>query len=141
MSEASVQPACTAFIHDVFCKEINKSSPVTAANAAIHLEIVIDAQTGSISMQLMTGSGAEKVISSVCPVSYAPEDATLLARNDSVQWNELISKAPAELMAMLPDAEAYEKQAGRFKGDLKGFNELMGLLVDELHASQRLYMN
>ncbi len=137
--DVQVTPACTTFIHEVFCKEINKSSPITAANSALHLEVIVDVEKGAIRVDLWTGLGAGEEVFSL--VRYAVEDAALLARNESVSWSELVANAPADVKAQLPDATAYAQQTELFQRDLTGFNELMGVLVDELHSSQRLYLN
>lgn len=71
----------TSFIHDVFSKEIVKSSPVTVANSALHLEVRIDAQTGAIDygVFMATERGDRGRFSFVavsdCQVSYALGDA------------------------------------------------------------------
>lgn len=140
-SSSQSTPSCTAFIHDVFSKEINKSSPIAAPNAALHLEIVVDVETAAIAVKLWTGAGAEQCVCADCPVAYAPEDAALLARNDTVNWKDLIATASTELSARLPQKEAYAAGVEKFKTDLGGFSELVEVLVDELHKAQQFYLN
>lgn len=74
----------SSFIHDVFSKEVVKSSPVNAADSALHLEIVIDEESGIKYSALMATGKTGNVFTftpvPVCRVEYQKEE-TFVARS------------------------------------------------------------
>ena len=164
----------TSFIHDVFSKEVLKSSPVTVADSAVHLEILIDDSCGiSYSALMAVGRNGNVVdFASVpkCEIEY-PKEETFVARSllhslqnspsaaavpfpSAKEFNEASLKefaemletlkassspAASELLSHLPDPAAYQKQAEKFKSELKGMHELVKLLCDQLRESQKIY--
>ena len=168
----------TSFIHDVFSKEVVKSSPVNAADSALNLEIIIDDDSDNCGIKysafMATGRNGnlfEFDIIPNCEIEY-PKEETFVARSllHSLQsssastgavafpsakefneaslneFSELYEKlksfpspAGSELLAHLPDPAAYQKQAEKFKSDLKGVHEMVKLLCDQLRESQKLF--
>lgn len=74
----------SSFIHDVFSKEVVKSSPVNAADSALHLEIVIGDDFGVKYAALMAsgrnGSIFDFAAVPECQVEY-PKEETFVARS------------------------------------------------------------
>ena len=171
----------TSFIHDVFSKEVVKSSPVNTADSAVHLEIVIedDSSNCGINYSALMASGRTGNLfefASVpnCEIEY-PKEETFVTRSllhslqnspasseavpfpSAKEFNEASlrdfsemlqtlkaspsSPAVSELLSHLPDPSAYQKQAEKFKSDLKGMHEMVKLLCDQLRESQKIYSN
>lgn len=150
----------TSFIHDVFCKEVARASPVTVANAAVHLEISIDTTTGGISYRaLMAEERSEKGIFSFkqvpCSIAYSLAESSLLQQvcaseaGSVEEFTELKAQIEAlaaggneeaiRLLTQLPKADAFKAHGDRFKKDLKGVTELMKVLIEQLAVSSKLF--
>lgn len=74
----------SSFIHDVFSKEVIKSSPVNVADSAVHLEIVIDEACGIKYSALMATGKTGNIFTftpvPVCQVEYQKEE-TFVSRS------------------------------------------------------------
>jgi hypothetical protein len=77
----------SSFIHDVFSKEVIKSSPVNAADSALHLEIVIedDSENSGIKYSALMASGRNGTLFDFvsvpnCEIEY-PKEETFVARS------------------------------------------------------------
>lgn len=77
----------SSFIHDVFSKEIVKSSPVNVADSALHLEILIEDDSDKMGIKysaLMASGRSGNIFNFVsvpnCEVEY-PKEETFVARS------------------------------------------------------------
>lgn len=158
----------TSFIHDIFSKEIMKSSPVDVADSALHLDFVIGEEGIEISALMASGRDGNVfnfVKLSDCVVNYSKEDIFVLrslmhslksAPSDAVpfpsakefneacleEFNQLLSQSKgsnSEILKHLPDPAAYSKHAEKLKTDLRGTHELVKLLCDQLRESEKLF--
>ena len=77
----------SSFIHEVFSKEVVKSSPVTVADSAVHLEIVIDdnSETPEIKYSALMAAGRNGKVFNFLPVPSCeieyPKEETFVARS------------------------------------------------------------
>jgi hypothetical protein len=83
----------TSFIHDIFSKEVMKSSPVNVADSALHLEISIDEATGITYSALMAANRNSNSRSfnfatiPECFVEYS-KDETFVARSALLKMSD-----------------------------------------------------
>jgi len=107
----------TSFIHDVFCKEVAKSSPFSEPNSALHLNIRIG--EAGVTYQVLIGPSRETAPVADCNIDFNRGDA--LAANFVLQGMQSSSaslEADARVVQM-PSALEYTKA---FKND---FNQLL----------------
>lgn len=131
MIENENLPITTSFIHEVFSKEVVKSSPINDIDSAIHLDIVIDdisADCG-IKYSALMASGRDGNILNFsaipkCEVEY-PKEETFVARS---LLHSLKNSSNNSEAVPFPSAKEFNETA------LKEFSEL----YEKLKASPSL---
>ena len=124
----------TSFIHDVFSKEVMKNSPVSTADSAIHLEIMIeDAEKWSIKYSALLAGSEKKgnryefvtLPENQCVVEYSKEE-TFVARSlmHSIEKENLIGSEHCAVVTAFPSAKELNEAS------LKEFSEMITKLRD-----------
>lgn len=115
----------TSFIHDVFSKEVLKSSPVNTADSALNLEIVIndDSDNCGIEYSALMATGKHGHIFefgtiSQCEIEY-PKEETFVARSLLQSLENSSGAAAASGAVAFPSAKEFNEAA------LKEFSEML----------------